>query len=212
MAESISSVVLSKDVKATPAGEELESHLEELLIEVGALATRLEQDARRVQTEGDLPAGGSSVLSMLSRFGSLTVPQIARLDSTSRQNIQTIVNRLQREGCVELSPNPAHKRSELVRLTERGRASQEANARHADAYRRKILPRLSKEDLVRALELLRLIRAALGATTIAQPHQPQAKNRTRRTQPPSAESAPKAPKPERIQVSFQESELPVSLL
>src|SRR6266404_3443610 len=94
--------------------------LDQLLLEVNALAIRLRQEARRGQTPDELPSGGDNVLTLLAKHGALTVPQIGRLNSTSRQNIQIIVNRLARENCVELAHNPAHKRSELVRLTDRG--------------------------------------------------------------------------------------------
>jgi DNA-binding MarR family transcriptional regulator len=200
-----STTILTQDATVTPAIEELASHLEELLTEVGALAIRVEQDARRVQATSDLPAGGSNVLRMLNRFGSLTVPQMARLDSTSRQNIQTIVNRLERAGCVVLSPNPAHKRSELVKLSDRGIASLEVVSRSADSYRKKLLPHLSKADLARASGLLRTIRKALGDE--ASPRPPQTKLAARTPEPDS-----KPRQTHRVQVSFEESELPVNLL
>jgi len=91
-----------------------------LLSEILALAIRLRrgfpQDAEQ------LPAGGQEVLEILEAHGDQTVPQIARLRGTSRQNIQILVNKLQQDGCVELANNPAHKRSNLVRATNKGSA------------------------------------------------------------------------------------------
>ena len=40
-----------------------------------------------------------------------------------RQNVQRIVNDLQKEGLVEFDPNPHHKRAQLVVLTEKGRTT-----------------------------------------------------------------------------------------
>jgi DNA-binding MarR family transcriptional regulator len=57
---------------------------------------------------------------VLEQHGPHTVPEIARVLGSSRQNIQVLVNRLAAQGCVELTGNPAHKRSGLVHLTEQG--------------------------------------------------------------------------------------------
>jgi DNA-binding MarR family transcriptional regulator len=56
----------------------------------------------------------------------LTVPQIARRMGLTRQSVHTTINRLLADGLVELAPNADHRRSQLVRLTELGRAKWEA--------------------------------------------------------------------------------------
>jgi DNA-binding MarR family transcriptional regulator len=82
---------------------------------------------------GGVAAGGLGVLRALREHGDQTVPQIGRLRGTSRQNIQIVVNRLAAEGFVEFVRNPAHKRSELVRLTDAGqRAFEAADREEAD--------------------------------------------------------------------------------
>src|SRR5919197_5533333 len=53
----------------------------------------------------------------------LTVPQIARRMGLSRQSVHGTVDRLARDGLVELAPNADHRRSRLVRLTARGERS-----------------------------------------------------------------------------------------
>jgi DNA-binding MarR family transcriptional regulator len=50
----------------------------------------------------------------------LTVPQISRRMGLTRQGVHTTVSRLVRDGLLELSPNADHRRSPLVRMTERG--------------------------------------------------------------------------------------------
>lgn len=52
----------------------------------------------------------------------LTVPQIARRMGLTRQTVHTTVNRLVADGLVELAPNADHRRSQLVSMTELGRA------------------------------------------------------------------------------------------
>jgi DNA-binding MarR family transcriptional regulator len=49
------------------------------------------------------------------------VPQIARRMGLTRQSVQASVNRLLAEGLAEAGGNPDHRRSPLIRLTERGR-------------------------------------------------------------------------------------------
>src|SRR5947208_10000013 len=62
-----------------------------------------------------------SILHLLDQEGAQTVPALAESRSSSRQNVQIIVDRLQRMGWVEFHDNPRHKRSRLVQLTEDGR-------------------------------------------------------------------------------------------
>lgn len=53
----------------------------------------------------------------------MTAAQIARRIGISRQGIQQTVNRLLRQHLVELLPNPDHRRSPLVALTDAGHAT-----------------------------------------------------------------------------------------
>ncbi len=49
------------------------------------------------------------------------VAWIARDLGANRQNVQRIVNDLQRDGLVIFQPNPHHRRAQLVVLTDKGR-------------------------------------------------------------------------------------------
>src|SRR5258708_7465901 len=96
--------------------------LEVLLDEVTALANQSRQGRLRGDHSGGASTVEGRILQVIRRHGNQSVPQIANTRSTSRQNIQIIVNRLTRAGCVELRANPSHKRSPLVCLTDRGKA------------------------------------------------------------------------------------------
>ena len=52
----------------------------------------------------------------------LTVPQIARRMGLTRQSVHATVKQLVGQGLLELAPNADHRRSQLVQLTEAGRA------------------------------------------------------------------------------------------
>jgi DNA-binding MarR family transcriptional regulator len=56
----------------------------------------------------------------------LTVPQIARRMGLTRQTVHTTVDRLLADELVELVPNADHRRSQLVSLTNLGRAKFQA--------------------------------------------------------------------------------------
>ncbi|WP_020406593.1 MarR family winged helix-turn-helix transcriptional regulator [Hahella ganghwensis] len=61
-----------------------------------------------------------AVIESLATGGPQTVPDIAKSKGVSRQHIQNIMNALHTDGFVEQSDNPAHKRSPLFDLTEKG--------------------------------------------------------------------------------------------
>jgi len=137
--------------------------LNSLLGEINTLATQCKQARPPFQTNGDGAGGVRGVLLVLGRSGGQTVPEIARVRSTSRQNIQIVVNRLKAEGLAECTTNPTHRRSALVRLTEKGRQMfrqlEMAEAKLLDD----VLVELSQEELVSATKCLQRLRQALAA-------------------------------------------------
>src|SRR5262249_2067702 len=89
-------------------------------------------------------AGG---MASLARLGPPTVPELARGRPVSRQFIQSVVNDLAAAGLAETVANPLHKRSALVRLTERGRAAfAEVRARETAGLER-AAPALAAADV-----------------------------------------------------------------
>jgi DNA-binding MarR family transcriptional regulator len=50
----------------------------------------------------------------------ITVAEIARRMGLSRQNVKRIANRLEQDGFIDTSPNPAHRRAKLYFLTPFG--------------------------------------------------------------------------------------------
>ncbi|MGI5274563.1 MarR family winged helix-turn-helix transcriptional regulator [Nonomuraea sp. CA-218870] len=97
------------------------------LVEVFDLVGPLYRRAHR-KVEQDAPIEGLSVgvravLNLLREHGPMTVPQMGRAQALSRQFVQRMSNDAAALGLVEFAANPAHKRSSLVRLTEKGRAA-----------------------------------------------------------------------------------------
>jgi DNA-binding MarR family transcriptional regulator len=148
-------IVPSLNEISAPADNARTKPLLDLFAQVTALAIRLKQ---RV----DLPHAEHTVLEIIDRFGPITVPQIARTRSTSRQNIQILVDRLEAIGRIELSGNPAHKKSALVRLTEKGKVSLEASESAQKDLLQELGSRLSEAEVRGATAVLSKVRGLLS--------------------------------------------------
>ena len=68
-----------------------------------------------------LSAADRAVMEFLYPDQALSVPEIARKYSVSRQHVQVTVNSLIEKNLVTPSENPRHRRSPLLRLSRRGR-------------------------------------------------------------------------------------------
>ncbi|MEY9925455.1 DNA-binding MarR family transcriptional regulator [Catenulispora sp. GP43] len=102
--------------------EELAVRLAEVYLLVGPLYRRVLRKVELDEMEG-VGVGVRAVLDMLRLNGPMTVPQMGRAQALSRQFVQRMVNDAAERGLVEAVPNPAHRRSWLIRLTEAGRAA-----------------------------------------------------------------------------------------
>ena len=99
----------------------------------------------------------------------LTVPQIARRMGLTRQSVHTTVNRLLADGVVELAPNEDHQRSQLVRLTEHGRAIYQAVDRKQATWVNQLAAGLTRTDLETTARVLGELCTRLEADP-SQPH------------------------------------------
>lgn len=119
---------LEHEISELPA----ENAFDHLINETALLFHRLRIVADQVHRHGEMSGGLRSILRGLNKQGAQTVPQMARVRTVSRQHIQMLVNRLLEIGYVEQQPNPAHRRSPLIGLTDAGlRIVEEMNEREA---------------------------------------------------------------------------------
>src|ERR1051326_6022582 len=137
--------------------DDLQQGFEALLMEVNGLANRLKSH----HSGETMPGARRAVLQVLQRRGPQTVPQIARARFSSRQNIQILVNRLQREGLIEFLENPDHKRSVLVRLTGGGQIEIAEAAKEEAELNTRVLHSFSQTELNSAAEVLNRLRKML---------------------------------------------------
>lgn len=115
---------------------------------------------RRVQRRIDLDAaqgvsvGVRAVLDLLREHGPMTVPQMGRAQSLSRQFVQRMVNEGAAAGLVEAIPNPAHARSSLIRLTDAGEATITAIVAREHAVLRQAAGDLTDADVATTVRVL----------------------------------------------------------
>lgn len=84
----------------------------------------------------------------------MTVPQMGRAQALSRQFVQRMVNEAAARCLVETAPNPAHKRSPLIRLTDEGTAAIAAVIGHERALLRQVGGDPTDADIMACLRVL----------------------------------------------------------
>jgi DNA-binding MarR family transcriptional regulator len=119
----------------------------------------------RLAAEEGLTAARWQVLRAMALAGRpLTVPQISRRMGLTRQAVQASVNRLLAEALVETSENLDHRRSRLIRLTERGRQKYAALDRRQIRWINELSAGLKISDLAATARLLHDLSDKLGMT------------------------------------------------
>tara|TARA_R110000782_G_scaffold57864_6_gene121259 strand:- start:1185 stop:1634 length:450 start_codon:yes stop_codon:yes gene_type:complete len=97
--------------------------------------------------EDQLTAAHRAVMEFLYPHERLSVPAIAGKYRVSRQHVQVVVNELRAIGLIRALPNPQHKRSALMRLSELGRATFEEIRRNESALIDKVFAELDTDAI-----------------------------------------------------------------
>ena len=139
------------------------AELKALLEQVQILANQIKKSSFAIEDAQHPLVVGKAVLEMLETSGPQTVPALAARRNSSRQNVQIVVNRLQRFGMVEFAPNPAHRKSGLVRITEQGGVALKRGAQQEAKLLDELAGRLADFDLRPAVQLLGRLQEILGA-------------------------------------------------
>jgi DNA-binding MarR family transcriptional regulator len=104
------------------------------------------------------------VLSVVSEVP-MTVPSAARRLGISRQAVQRTANELVDDGLARLTPNPDHRTSPLLELTEAGREVLARITRHAALAHRTITAQIPQDDMVRTRVFLHRLLEQLAQRT-----------------------------------------------
>lgn len=103
----------------TPEGEALT----DLVLDLFRVSSRMTTAGDRLVSVLGLTSARWQILgSMIAAGRPQPVAWLARDMGGTRQNIQRIINELEKDGLVAFRPNPHHRRAQLVDLTDRGRA------------------------------------------------------------------------------------------
>jgi DNA-binding MarR family transcriptional regulator len=159
---------LSTTEEERPTRQETIEVLMELIEEIVAVHLQLQIMMEELHRHSELSRACRGVLRDLSRLGPRTVPQLARGRPVSRQSVQMLVNRLIAEDLAELIRNPEHKRSQLVRLTSRGRALLDEMEKGETTFLSNLDLDLSLNELRSGARILHRFREALEQHYIEQ--------------------------------------------
>ncbi len=88
---------------------------------VRAVFNRLKALGDDLHGDLEVTAAMRAVMEALSAEGAMTVPQIARIKGVTRQHIQLLTDALAEAGLAAVKENPAHRRSSLIALTDKGK-------------------------------------------------------------------------------------------
>jgi DNA-binding MarR family transcriptional regulator len=91
------------------------------------------------------------------------VAWLARNLGANRQNVQRIINDLNKEGLVAFAPNPHHRRAQLVVLTDKGRQTLDATRRLQVPWINSVASGLQVEEIETAHRVLVVLRRRLEA-------------------------------------------------
>jgi DNA-binding MarR family transcriptional regulator len=146
---------------------------ESFTLDVFRLSTRLGAAGDRLVSELGLTSVRWQVLgSVVESKAPQPVAWIARDLGAHRQNVQRVVNDLEKDGLVEYRLNPHHRRAHLVVVTERGRAVFEQALEISTPWVNHIADGLTAEDVATAIRVLRAVKE--GVDTFAYPNRPAA--------------------------------------
>lgn len=135
--------------------------LVKVLDEAVVLNFRLQRVAEELHRQGPATSARRGVLRNLWQDGPMSVPQLARHRGVTRQHVQKLVDSLTEEGLVEFAPNPAHRRSDLVRLTADGERAVRDNNRREAILVKEFTPDVDPESLEIAYDIIHRVRLFL---------------------------------------------------
>ncbi|MET9778323.1 MarR family winged helix-turn-helix transcriptional regulator [Streptomyces sp. NPDC006367] len=142
------------DTAAPLPPDELAHRLTEVYDLVGPLYRRAQRSVEQGLAGEGVSVGVRAVLALLHRGGPMTVPQMGRAQAISRQFVQRMVNDAAARDLVESVPNPAHRRSPLIRLTDAGRSTITGILGREHAALRTVGGALTHEDVAACLRVL----------------------------------------------------------
>ncbi len=146
------------DAKQTSAGGALTG----LILELFKLHGRVLASGDRLVAPLGLTSARWQILgAIIAADRPQPVAWLARDMGANRQNIQRIVNDLEKEGLVSFETNPHHRRAQLVVLTDKGRQTFDAAMRLQAPWVNELAEGLRIEDIETMREVMLALRSKL---------------------------------------------------
>ncbi|MEZ2132841.1 MULTISPECIES: MarR family winged helix-turn-helix transcriptional regulator [unclassified Sinorhizobium] len=146
------------DTKRTPAGDAVTT----LILDLFRVNNRLLSAGDRLVADLGLTSARWQILgAIVAAERPQPVAWLARDMGANRQNVQRIVNDLNRENLVSFAPNPHHRRANLVVLTERGGEVYEAAMRLQAPWISHLAEGLAPSDVEAARRVIAALRGKL---------------------------------------------------
>ncbi|MFJ5308164.1 MarR family winged helix-turn-helix transcriptional regulator [Streptomyces sp. NPDC088350] len=142
----------------------------------------------------DCPSGSAAVLTLLGRHGDMRMSRLAELLSVDMSVTSRHVAHVADRGWIERSPDPADKRSRILRLTPAGQARLDELSRRTAQLLADRLSDWSDEEVGELIRLMARLRADFGDCRTATPSRLDAPHsETPRTPHPELEHTTRTP-------------------
>ncbi|MEU9353399.1 MarR family transcriptional regulator [Streptomyces griseoloalbus] len=129
----------------------------------------------------DCHSGSAAALALLGRYGDMRMSKLAELLSVDMSVTSRHVAHLAERGWIERSPDPADKRSRILRLTPAGRTQLDELFRRTTQLLAERLADWSDEEVGRLTQLMSRLRDSFGDTRTGSRPAPPALEQTTRT-------------------------------
>jgi DNA-binding MarR family transcriptional regulator len=148
-----------RETKRTPTG----TALTDLMLDLLSLNNRVLAAGDRLVADLGLTSARWQVLGTIAGADRpQPVAWLARDMGANRQNVQRIVNDLERDGLVAFAPNPHHRRAQLVVLTEKGNEAFEAAMRLQTPWVNDLADGIPLEDIATTRRVMQALRGNLA--------------------------------------------------
>ncbi|MGH4034663.1 MarR family winged helix-turn-helix transcriptional regulator [Actinomycetota bacterium Odt1-20B] len=139
---------------------------EELARQLSAVGA-VKRDLARILPH-DCPAGSAAVLTLLSRYGEMRMSRLAELLAVDMSVTSRHVSHVAERGWIERSPDPADKRSRILRLTQAGERQMEVLSERSTQLLADRLSDWSDDEVGMLISLMARLRDSFGDCRSAQ--------------------------------------------
>jgi DNA-binding MarR family transcriptional regulator len=139
--------------------------LTDLILDLFRLNSRVLASGDRLVAPLGLTSARWQILGAITSAGRpQPVAWLARDMEANRQNVQRIVNDLEKEGLIAFEANPHHRRAQLVVLTDKGKQTFDAAMRLQAPWANELSDGLQVEDIETMRKVMAAMRSKLEGT------------------------------------------------